>query len=295
VYGISAAAAALTSGTVVTVEVVYINTGNVHLPNSNVAVNDVADLACKSGLSSAADIWTNGATFTPPSQVDVGQKLVCQGTFTFTQTVLDDNTAATKRFTPTASADNKASPTALAASYQQYVDVSIVAAPSHTITLDAANCVTPSIIPVSETSVNVTCPIQITNNGDVTLTAVSITEPINNCDTASLAVGGVIDCEIITSAIQDNYDAGSVTVTANLVATPRGYISTPIGGNSLVNPSIALNKTAGLDVAAIGDIGSVSTNGEKLAALSASWCVAHQTVLREVELPGCLVRAAGIL
>jgi hypothetical protein len=121
-------------------------------------------------------------------------------------------------------------------------------------------------------SVDIICPIKIKNTGDVTLTAVSVTEPTNNCSAASLAVGAEIDCTITTAAVQDDYDAGSITVNAHLVATPRGYIATPIGGNSFVSPGIGLNKTAGLDVAATGDIGSVSQNGERPALTCSRQC-----------------------
>jgi hypothetical protein len=243
------------------VEVIFINTGNTHLPGSTIAVNDITNLACKVGVSSAADIFTSGDPFTLLGQVDVGKTFVCQGSFGFTQAVLDANTAATKMFTPTASATNKASSTVIAAGYTQSMDVSIVAAPSYSIALNASNCVTPSIIPTGESSVNVICPIKITNTGDVTLTSVSVTQPINDCSAASLAVGGEIDCQITTAANQDNYDAGSVVVTANLVAIATGYLPT-IGGTSSVSPSIALNKTAGLDMAATANPGSVSANSK---------------------------------
>jgi hypothetical protein len=141
------------------------------------------------------------------------------------------------------------------------MEVSIVAAPSYSIALNASNCVTPSIIPTGESSVDVICPIKIKNTGDVTLTLVSVTPAANNCSAASLAVGEEIDCEITKVANQDNYDAGSVVVTADLVATATGYNPT-IGGNSNVSPSIGLNKTAGLDVAATVDTASVSANGK---------------------------------
>lgn len=270
-----------------TVEVAYINKGNVHLPNTQISVNNITDLVCMSGSDSDADVFTNGATvsFATAYQVDVGKKLVCQGTFTFTQIVLDDNTAATKSFTPTASADNAPTKTAVAANYQAQADVSIVAAPSHSITLDAANCVKPSIIPDGQTNVDVVCPLTIRNTGDVTLTTVSVTEPVNTCSATSLDVGGEMNCTITTAANQDNYDAGSVTVNANLVATPRGYIST-IGGNSYVSPSIGLNKTAGLDVAATVDIGSVSKNGEhpcySLHVSRRSICLSYWCGIRQI-------------
>jgi hypothetical protein len=251
------------AGTVVTVETIYTNTGNTHLPGSTVSVNDVTPLVCKIGDSSVTDIYTSGTDFTVAGQVDAGKTLVCQGSFTFSQAVLDDNTAATKTFMPTASATNLASSTLIAAGYTQSIDVSIVAAPSYSIALNASNCVTPSIIPDSATSVDVVCPIKIRNTGNVTLTTVSVTQPTNNnnCTTASLAVSGEIDCEVTTAANQDNYDAGSVLVNADLIATARGYILT-ISGTSTVSPSIGLNKTAGLDVAATVNIASVNTNSE---------------------------------
>lgn len=149
---------AAVAGTVVTMEVEYTNTGNVHLKDATLSVNDITDLACKSGLSAIAnsDVYSSGAAVDLMSavQVDVATKLVCKGTFDFTQDVLDSNTQSSKLFTPTATASNQdlSLTVTIPTGYSANVDVTIVAAPALTISLDPNNCTKPSIIPDSETS-----------------------------------------------------------------------------------------------------------------------------------------------
>lgn len=146
------------AGTNVTVEVQFVNTGNVHLRVDDVVVNDISNLVCKPTThADTTDFTSLGSTavnFNSNVQVDFGTKLVCQGTFTFSQGVLDANTADRKTFTPTATLTN-ADPLAEKnsvppSSYSATVDVSITSIPALRITIDVVNCTKPSIIPHSE-------------------------------------------------------------------------------------------------------------------------------------------------
>lgn len=146
------------AGTTVTVEVEFVNTGNVHLQVGSVAVNDITNLQCKPTTKADTTAFTslvsNAVNFASTVQVDFGTKLVCQGTFTFTQEVLDANTADTKAFTPTATVTNTVPAAEQSSvppsSYSATVDVSITSIPALRITMDVVNCAKPSIIPHSE-------------------------------------------------------------------------------------------------------------------------------------------------
>jgi hypothetical protein len=199
-------------GDITTLQVVLENTGNTHLQGTTLSVATVSNLACKSGALNAVadDIYTTAAgtavAIATPVQVNAATKLVCEGSFQFTQTWLDDNTAASKIFTVTAAATN----TGLAHNASgvfgtDSASVSVTAAPALLTEITAAGCQAPPIIPDGDTTVNVTCPVKLTNEGKVTLDTIAVAANVNTtntCTRATLAVGGVIDCTITTLAYQ---------------------------------------------------------------------------------------------
>jgi hypothetical protein len=144
-----------------------INTGNVHLSTVNVSVPGVTNLACKSGTNATADatVLASGTAFTQNSQLTVYHKLVCTGTYTFTQADVDAN-VTNKEFFVNVSASNEGvarfepeplvSPTPEDVTvYQGSTYVIVAAAPALDITIDVVGCIKPSIIPSGATSVDI--------------------------------------------------------------------------------------------------------------------------------------------
>lgn len=142
-----------------TFRVLVENTGNVHLKGMALSVSNVTDLLCKSGTTGTAGttlqdddtVWgLTQFTISSPFQLNAGTKLVCQGTFTFTQAVIDDNTLPSNVFTVTATATNTNltyNASAPVATYSDSAVISIAAAPALLTHIKGANCIIPSIIP----------------------------------------------------------------------------------------------------------------------------------------------------
>jgi hypothetical protein len=142
--------------TTIDLQVQLINTGNIILQDVTVALSDVSSLACKSGLATDTDtaVTSSSATFTPGTdEVNPGSKVVCTGSFLFNQAALDVNRAS-MTFTPsvTTAAPTPVASAASTDSYAGTATVQISAAPALVVTVDAAACVKPSIIPSGSSS-----------------------------------------------------------------------------------------------------------------------------------------------
>lgn len=132
------------------------NIGNTILKGVTVSVNDVASLTCKKGAKSAAYavVWSTGNAFASSGDISLLEQVVCQGTFQFTQAVLDTEQAA-KVFTPTATttcsatADNTALPVD---DHAATVSISNGAAASLVVNIVTSACTLPSIIPDGQPS-----------------------------------------------------------------------------------------------------------------------------------------------
>jgi hypothetical protein len=194
-----------------TLRVVLENTGNTHLQGTTLPVATVTNLVCKSGALSALanDIYTTSVPtvdITSPVRVDAATKLVCEGSFQFTQAWLDSNAAASKVFTVTAAASNaNLAHNASGVFGTDSASVSVTAAPAQRTQITAAGCQGPPIIPDGQSSVNVTCPVKLTNSGKVTLDNIAVIQTANttnDCTTATLAVNGIVNCVITTLAYQ---------------------------------------------------------------------------------------------
>lgn len=155
----------LLAGTTAKLQVVMVNTGNVHLAAAHVSVGGVTDLACKSATSETADsaALAAGTPFTQETQLSAGHKLVCTGTYTFTQADVDADVTS-KQFSISAGASNDGvvrsepeplvSPTpANVGVYQATASVIVAASPAVDVTIDVLGCVKPRFIPEGETSV----------------------------------------------------------------------------------------------------------------------------------------------
>jgi hypothetical protein len=139
-----------------------VNTGNTNLQVTSLSVTsgvntNVAVLTCKAGFTSDADDAV-AASFTTGG-VAPGHKVVCTGTFTFLQTLLDTDIAskvfsasAAASVAGTVSASISSSAAAADNSYAATTSVAIVAAPVLDFTVNAAACSKPTIILAGATS-----------------------------------------------------------------------------------------------------------------------------------------------
>jgi hypothetical protein len=157
----------LLAGTTAKLQVTMINTGNVHLAGAHVSVADVANLACRSAINATADTaaLVSGTVFVQNSQLSVGDKLVCTGTYTFTQADVDAN-VTNKEFNITAGASNagvtRIDPEPLVSPtpedvdvYQATASVIVAASPAVDVTINVTGCIKPGYIPQGLTSVDI--------------------------------------------------------------------------------------------------------------------------------------------
>lgn len=111
------------------------------------------------------------------------------------------------------------------------------------------------------TGVNMTCPVNLTNTGELTLTNVLATTaaPITtDCGTtATLAPGASTQCTLTATAVQDDYDAGTLVLSVASTAGHLGFASRTLGGTLSYSSSISLNHSASMDLVATAS-GSVS-------------------------------------
>ncbi len=95
--------------------------------------------------------------------------------------------------------------------------------------------------------------ITATNNGDVTLTDVQISESLTDatvvgtCPAATLAPAATTSCQFTYTAKQSDVDAGSLTNSASVVGTP------PSGSDVTATAAVTLNATPHPSICAVED------------------------------------------
>lgn len=137
------------AGTTVQMQVQVVNTGNTILQDIQVSEANISNLVCKSGASIAADTAVSTA-FTAGDPIPHGHKLVCLGTYTFTQEELDLDQNS-KAFTPAVASTTtpavQRETSGYDAGYAASATVSISAVPALVVSVNATACSLPSIIP----------------------------------------------------------------------------------------------------------------------------------------------------
>lgn len=139
------------AGTPVNLQVLSVNLGNTFLENTEVSVPEVTDLSCMEadGTTADADVTAVGTALIGPSSIPPKTKLLCVGSFIFSQTELDKNQPS-KSFTPAVNTSTSAAAmdnAALGGSYTPALLVSIGAQSSLVIAVNATACSIPSILP----------------------------------------------------------------------------------------------------------------------------------------------------
>jgi uncharacterized repeat protein (TIGR01451 family) len=215
------------AGTLITYHYLVTNTSNVTLTAVNVTdpMSGLSVITCPTSVLAPGAIETCTATYTT-TQVDVDR-----GGITNTGTVTG---------TP---------PTGSAVTDQFSITVPAVQTPSITMVKSASI----DSFSFDHPGVGVTYSYLVTNNGNVTLTEVNVTDPMPNlsvvsCPTAVLAPGASETCTATYTTTQADVDNGGITNTGTATGTP------PSGPNvthqstlvlpAIQTPGIALQKTA---------------------------------------------------
>ncbi len=193
-----------------------------------------------SGLS-VADPMTSGVTCALTS-LGIGASTTCTGSHAVTQSDLDAGSIVN---TAVASATPAFGP-------------AITPVSSNTITIPAAQTAALSIVKgtsattYSTVGASVAFTVDVTNTGNVTLTGVTVTDPIAtalSCPATTLAAAATMQCTAQRTVTQADLDAGSVINTASVTGTPpSGPPITPVDSNTVTvpaaqNPQLSVNKT----------------------------------------------------
>jgi uncharacterized repeat protein (TIGR01451 family) len=246
----SSPATATAAGQTLTYSITLTNTGNVTL--TGVAATDPMP-----GLSALSyGTWASGTAGT----LAPGQQVIATGTYTVLQSDINAgslvNTASGTGTTPTGVAETPS--TGLTVPVIQNAALTVVK--SGTIDGDGT-------VSVGNTT---TFTVVVTNSGNLTLTGVTLDDPLPGLSAPSYSwpgpVGTLTPGQQLTATAtyaftQADVDAGSLTNTATATGTPP--IGGPISqsGSTTVPadqaPSIALSKTGGLAAGATGSAGDV--------------------------------------
>jgi uncharacterized repeat protein (TIGR01451 family) len=210
-------------GTLITYTLVATNDGNVTLTGVSIMDPKFASLSC-----------------TQPASLAPGSALTCSGNYTITQADLDAgsviNTAnAAGTFGTTSITANPASVT-LAAAQNLHLSLSKTASPTTYSSIG--------------TSINYTLVAK--NDGNVTLTNVSITDSklasLSCAQSISLVPGASLTCTGSYMSTQTDLDAGSVTNTAGaggkFAAIPVNAVPASVTVNAIQNQQLFLTKNA---------------------------------------------------
>ncbi len=215
-----------TTGTVITYSYAVTNPGNVTL--TSVGVNDPM-----SGLSA---IDCQGITTLAP-----GDSVTCTATYTTTQADLDngsvDNIGTASGTDPTGSVITDTSPLSIPAMQE----------PAITLVKSAA------ISSFSTAGTTVMYRYLITNTGNVTLTGVTVDDPMVNlspivCPKPLLVPGTFMECNATYTTTQADVDAGQITNTGTATGTPPS--GQPLSASDTLilpatqTPTMSLIKTA---------------------------------------------------
>jgi uncharacterized repeat protein (TIGR01451 family) len=222
------------AGTPVTYQYLVTNTGNVTLTSIKVADP-------MPGLSAV--------TCTVPVLAP-GESETCTASYTTTQADVDRgsiNNTGTATGTP---------PTGPAVSDQSPLSIPAVQSPAITVVKSA------NIADFEAPDTPVTYSYLVTNTGNVTLTSITVTDPLPGlstvvCPNASLLPGGSEICTATYSTTQADLDAGNVTNTGTAHGTPpRGPPVTAV--STVIVPAV---QTPGINLVKTSDAQSFSGAG----------------------------------
>ena len=192
----------------------------------------------------------------PVTTLAPGASTTCTATYSVTQADVDAGS-----ITNTALATGTP-PVGAAVTDSDSAVVTVTQSPAISLTKSAAPAT------VSAAGAAVSYSFVVRNTGNVTLTAVAVSDPLPglsavSCPVTALAPGGSTTCTATYAVTQGDIDAGSVANTATVSGTPPVGAAVTDSDSALVtatrSPSISLSKSATpAAVAAVGDAVSYS-------------------------------------
>ncbi|MGD0309225.1 MAG: kelch repeat-containing protein [Acidobacteriota bacterium] len=211
------------AGTLITYTLVATNDGNVTLTGVNITDPKFTSLNC-----------------TQPVSLVPGSALTCSGSYSITQADLDAGAV-----TNTANAAGMFGTTSIPAN-----PASVTVAAAQNIHLSLSKAASPMTYGSVGTSINYTLVAK--NDGNVTLTNVSITDPkfasLNCAQSISLVPGAALTCTGSHAITQTDIDAGSVTNTAGaggkFATTLVNAVPASVTVNALQSQLLSLTKSA---------------------------------------------------
>lgn len=95
--------------------------------------------------------------------------------------------------------------------------------------------------------------MEVNNTGQLTLVNVTAAGAfphlVTDCGTTSLlAPNASVSCSLYATAIQDDFDNGTLVLAAHAASAHLGYASLTLGGTKAYSSSISLNKSASMDL-----------------------------------------------
>jgi fimbrial isopeptide formation D2 family protein/uncharacterized repeat protein (TIGR01451 family) len=221
-------------GDVITYEYVLTNTGNVSISNVTVSDDRIATVTC------------------PATTLAPGADMICTASYTVTQADLDAGSVINNAVGSGTPAQRPLPPT----TDTESVDAD--ARPS--LTLDKQ--VTAGA-PYTAAGGVVSYAYRVTNTGNVTITAVTVSDDkiaTVSCPAAPLAPGANTTCTASYTITQADLDAGSVTNNASATGTPAQGTLVPATDSAIATattaPGLSLDKRAvsGVPYTAVGDV-----------------------------------------
>ncbi len=186
-------------------------------------------------------------TFTP------NESITCGGNYTVTQGDLDAGFVTNQAFAATTFGASNIAVT----SAPDDLTVNALQNPALTVAKSA------TALPVTAVGQVLTYTITAQNTGDITLSNVTITDPLiptMSCSAATLAVGATASCIGTYTVTQADFDAGQVVNTASAASvTPQGLpvVSTGTLTTAMAAPRPELNLTKTATTAAFAAAGDV--------------------------------------
>jgi hypothetical protein len=125
--------------------------------------------------------------------------------------------------------------------------------------------------------VTIRCPMEVNNTGQLTLINVAANGSFSHLQTTcgmsdSLAPNDSLPCWLEATAVQDDFDNGTLVLAAFATAGHLGYASLSLGGTKSYSSSISLNKSASMDLTVTSDVTAVSAAGGCEPVSSCLYC-----------------------
>jgi uncharacterized repeat protein (TIGR01451 family) len=277
-------------GDIVPYSFLVTNSGNATFTRRvNVTDTKIGTIAC----------WIPPSTGPPANRIFTpGETLTCSANYTITQADLDLGFVTNQA----SSATTYGAANVPVASPPDSVTVNAIQNPALDVTKSVA------ALPVTAVGQVLTYTIRANNTGDVTLSGITVTDPLIpalSCTATSLAVGATRTCTGTYTVTQANFDAGQINNTATANASgPQGAPVSDTGSNTVTiaqssSVSIAKAFTSNADQDASGTVSRNDTLTYSVTVSNDGNVTQNNVVVSDVLLTPssrtCVVLAPGAI